>query len=71
MGNRLYKFRCIKDVFMIPSGGHAFVKGKVYYGMKQSDDYYNLKDDLHEFYNHGAPRDFIMGYFTPQFKYGK
>lgn len=65
-----YIFICIKDVFMNPTGTHAYVKGKVYYGQKFGDSFY-LNDEQTDYFSHGAPIDFLEEYFKPKFTYGK
>ena len=73
MKQKIYKFRCIEDVIMNPTGFRACVKGKTYFGIKSSDGYFHIKSEGMIGFSHGAPINFLERYFnTPLFfKYGK
>lgn len=69
-----YKFKCTKDVFMTPSGSHAFVKGKTYLGIKDKSEIgaFFLKNEYNNSFHHMGHMTWILEFFTPQFfEYGK
>lgn len=68
---KYYKFKCVKDVFMEPTGQHAFVKDKIYLAVKSHENFYYFKNEYDNSFDHQVHGEWFKEHFISVFTFGK